>query len=60
MKRLKIYIRTYIGRLYSLFKLTPRKTVMWVEVPLSCNSVEHKNEIMMTTLNLMERNIKIN
>ncbi len=60
MKQLKIYIRTYIDRLYSLFELTPRKTVMWVEVPLSCNSVEHKNEIMMTTLNLMERNIKIN
>jgi len=59
MKQLKIYIRTYIDRLYSLFELTPRKTVMWIEVPMSCNSVEHKNQVMLSTLNHMEQTIKI-
>ena len=60
MKQQKIYIRTYIDKLCSLFKLTPKKTVMWVEVPMSCNSIDHKNEVMLSILNLMEQNIKIN
>jgi hypothetical protein len=32
---------------------------MWIEVPMSCNSVEHKNEIMISTLTHMEQIIKI-
>jgi len=27
---------------------------------MSCNSIEHKNEVMLSILNLMEQNIKIN
>jgi hypothetical protein len=59
MKQLKILIHTYIGRFYNLFKLTPKKTIMWIEVPMSCNSVEHKNDIMISTINHMEQTIKI-
>lgn len=59
MKQPKTYIRIYIDKLYNLFKLTPEKTVMWIEVPMSCNSVEHKNEIMISTLTHMEQKIKI-
>jgi hypothetical protein len=58
MKQLKTYIRTSIGKYYrSMF--TERNTVMWIEVPMSCNSVEHKNEIMISTLTHMEQIIKI-
>ena len=59
MKQLKILIHTYIGRLYNQLKLTPKKTIMWIEVPMSCNSVEHKNDIMISAINHMEQTIKI-
>lgn len=59
MKQLKIYIRTFISKYYKLLKFTPKKSVMWIEVPMSCNSVEHKNNIMLSTLNHMEQTIKI-
>lgn len=59
MNQLKTSVRTYIDRLFSLFKLTPKETVMWIEVPMSCNSVEQKNKIMLSTLNHMEQTIKI-
>ena len=59
MKQLKILIHTYIGRLYNQLKLTPKKTIMWIEVPMSCNSVEHKHDIMYSALNHMEQTIKI-
>ena len=59
MKQLKILIHTYIGRFYNQLKLTPKKTIMWIEVPMSCNSVEHKNDIMIYAINHMEQTIKI-
>ena len=59
MKKLKILIHTYIGRFYNQFKLTPIKTIMWIEVPMSCNSVEHKHDVMYSALNHMEQIIKI-
>ena len=59
MKQLKIYIRTFISKYYKLLKFTPKKSVMWIEVPMSCISVEHKNNIMLSTLNHMEQTIKI-
>ena len=59
MKQLKILIHTYIGRFYDQFKLTPIKTIMWIEVPMSCNSVDDKNDIMISTINHMEQTIKI-
>ena len=59
MNQLKTSVRTYIDRLCSPFKLTPKKTVMWIEVPMSCDSVEQKNKIMLSTLNHMEQTIKI-
>jgi hypothetical protein len=59
MNQLKTSVRTYIDRLCRLFKLTPKETVMWIEVPMSCNSVEQKNKIMLSTLNHMEQTIKI-
>ena len=46
MKQLKTYILIFTSKCYNLFKLTPKNTVMWIEVPMSCNSVEHKNDIM--------------
>jgi len=59
MKQLKILVLICIDKLYDLFNLTPKNTVMWIEVPMSCNSVDHKNEIMLSTLNHMEQTIKI-
>ena len=58
MKQLKTYIRTSIGKYYrSMF--TERNTVMWIEVPMSCNSVDNKNDIIISTINHMEQTIKI-
>ena len=59
MKQLKTYILIFTSKCYNLFKLTPKNTVMWIEVPMSCNSVEHKNDIMISTLTHMEQIIKI-
>jgi hypothetical protein len=58
MKQLKIYIRTFIGKNYSSM-FTKKNTVMWIEVPMSCNSVEHKHDVMYSALNHMEQTIKI-
>jgi len=38
---------------------TKKNTVMWIEVPMSCNSVEHKHDVMYSALNHMEQIIKI-
>ena len=60
MKQLKTYILIFTSKCYNLFKLTPKNTVMWIEVPMSCNSVEHKYQIMTSAINHMEHVIKIN
>ena len=60
MKQLKTYIHTYIGRLCKSLKRTEKNTIMWIKVPMSCNSAEHKTEVMLSVINHMEQTIKIN
>ncbi len=60
MKRLKTYIHTYIGRLYKNLKRTKKNTIIWIKVPMSCNSAEHKTEVMLSVISYMEQTIKIN
>ena len=60
MKKLKILIHTYIDKFYSVIEFTPKETIMWIEVPMSCNSVEHKYQIMTSAIKHMEHIIKIN
>jgi len=54
----KIYLITYIGRLFKKFKPVKEKTIT-IEFPLSCVSVEAKNQIIFSTLNLLEKKITV-
>lgn len=40
-------------------RMTPRYTIMWVEVPMTCNSREDKDDIIISTINHLEQTIKI-
>ena len=57
MKRLKTFLTIYIDRLYKLSK--KRKATIWIEVPLSCSSVEEKSNLIYSTMNFMEQKITI-
>jgi len=41
-------------------KKTKKNTIMWVQVPMSCNSRQDKDDIIISTINHLEQNIKIN
>lgn len=53
MNRLKTLLITYIDRLFK--RGSKKKSTIWIEVPLSCNTVEDRNDIIFTTLNLLEQ-----
>ena len=40
-------------------KKTKKNTIMWVQVPMSCNSRQDKDDIIITTINHLEQTIKI-
>ena len=40
-------------------KKTPKGTIMWIEVPMSFNSIDDKTDIIIETINHLERTIKI-
>jgi len=40
-------------------KKTPRNTIIWVEVPMTCNSREDKDDVIISTINHLEQTIKI-
>ena len=63
--QLKILINTYIMKYFKklwswLPKPTPKGTIMWIEVPMSCDSRQDKNDIILSTMNHLEQTIKIN
>jgi len=41
-------------------KRTPPNTIMWVQVPMTADSIDDKTNIIISTINHLERNIKIN
>ena len=57
LKKLVSFLWKFLSK--HIPKKTSKNTIMWMEVPMSCNSVEHKNDIMISTINHMEQNIKI-
>ncbi len=40
-------------------KKTPPNTIMWVEVPMTACSIDEKQNIIISTINHLEQNIKI-
>ena len=40
-------------------KKTQKNTIMWVEVPMTCNSRQDKDDIIISTINHLEQTIKI-
>lgn len=38
---------------------TPKGTIMWIQVPMSCNSKQDKDDIIISTINHLEQTIKI-
>jgi hypothetical protein len=38
---------------------TPKGTIMWVQVPMTADSTDEKTNIIISTINHLERNIKI-
>jgi len=52
-------VRTYIRKLYKKYDTTDRKK-MWVRVPSTCVSRIDKENVIYSTIDFLERNIKIN
>tara|TARA_R100001443_G_scaffold110258_1_gene122105 strand:- start:226 stop:411 length:186 start_codon:yes stop_codon:yes gene_type:complete len=51
----------YFKKIWSwLPKKTPRNTIMWVQVPMTCNNRQDKDDVIMSTINHLEQTIKIN
>ena len=50
MKKFKTWV-------VSLMTQKPKQKVMWVEVPMTCTSRKHKDDIIMSTIEHLERNI---
>ena len=42
-----------------MFKRTPRRAIMWIEVPMSVNSTDDKENFIIATINHLEQVIKI-
>ncbi len=40
-------------------RMTPKGTIMWIQVPMSCNSKQDKDDIIISTINHLEQTIKI-
>ena len=40
--------------------LTKKNTTMWIQVPISANSIDDKTDIIIATINKLEQTIKIN
>ncbi len=40
--------------------LTEKNTTMWIQVPMSANSINDKTNIIISTINELEQTIKIN
>ena len=40
--------------------ITPPNTIMWIQVPISANSIYDKTDIIIATINKLEQTIKIN
>jgi hypothetical protein len=38
---------------------TPPNTIMWIQVPMSANSIDDKTDIIIATINQLEQTIKI-
>ncbi len=62
---MKILINTFIMKIFNKLwswipKKTPSNSIMWIQVPMSCNSRQDKDDIIISTINHMEQNIKIN
>jgi hypothetical protein len=53
MKKFKNYIE-------NLFDFQIRRRVLWFEVPMDCSSREAKDEIILATMETLERTININ
>jgi len=42
----------YFKKIWSwLPKKTPRNTIMWVQVPMTCNNRQDKDDVIMSTIN---------
>lgn len=52
-------VRTYIRKLYNKYDTTDSKK-MWVRVPNTCKSRIDKENVIYSTIDFLERNIKIN
>jgi len=44
----------------SLFRLTKKRRVMWMEVPINCISRGEKDNVILALMNHLEQTIKIN
>jgi len=49
----------FYKKLFSWFKLTPKNTIMWVRVPMTCINRNEKDDVIISTINHLEQNIKI-
>tara|TARA_R110000796_G_scaffold422_5_gene1394 strand:+ start:2271 stop:2447 length:177 start_codon:yes stop_codon:yes gene_type:complete len=58
MKQTILNFMQYIKNI--LPKLTPKNTIMWIEVPMSANSRDEKRNIILATISQLEQTIKIN
>ncbi len=38
---------------------TPKKRVMWFQIPMDCNSREEKREVILQTIETLEKQINI-
>tara|TARA_R100000935_G_scaffold29558_1_gene49900 strand:- start:11369 stop:11533 length:165 start_codon:yes stop_codon:yes gene_type:complete len=51
----------YFKKLWDLIpNKTINNTIMWIQVPMSANSVDEKIDIIIATINQLEQNIKLN
>lgn len=54
----KTSLITYIGKLFKK-SLSKKERTISIEFPLSCKSVEERNQIIYSTINLLEQKIII-
>ncbi len=59
MRKLQTLIATFIKRHFKNLEFRKNQKILWMEVPTICNCRRDKDEIILTTIEHLEQNIKI-
>jgi hypothetical protein len=56
---MKQKVLKFMQSIRNSFRMTPKGTIMWVRVPMTCTDRQDKDDIIISTINHLEQTIKI-